>query len=65
MEKMIKGHGKYYLRKGADELYTLHKRKRGVLLFVNSEWDQVIICDRRLRILHQIFKYGGTMAILA
>ena len=65
MEKLIKTHGKYYEIKGRDEQYQLARRNRRTLLFIDSEWKKVIICDLRLQILHELIHYGESLAIVS
>ena len=65
MEKLIKSHGKYYIRRGRDENYELKRRNGRTLLFIDSEWEQVVITNLRLQILHEIIYYGESLAFVS
>ena len=65
MEKLIKSAGDQYERRGHDEYYTLKRRRGRTLLFINSEWTKVLICNRKFQILHEILHYGEGLAIVS
>lgn len=61
MERIEKAHGEYYKYK--DEYYTLFACKGKTLLFIDDDWREVIICNMKFKVLHEIMWMGESLGI--